>query len=145
MKELFLKYWNECYVATWDEYPESIFHIHDLQVLRQKKLHRILGKGEFKIPDRYYKDIKNNIIFEQDYKNEWFCVDYNKIWSVYGSKYGLNYNEIKNMIHGWLKEDTKLSALTPVIGLLLQIDMLKEDTKLSALTPIMEGDFAKIR
>ena len=140
MKELFLKYWNECYLATCIEYPESIFHIHDIQVLRQKKLYRILGKGDFEISDKYYRDVKYNIIFEQDYKSKEFWISYNKIWSVFQSKYGLNYNQIRDIISGWLKEDSKLSALTPNWDVYGAETELKEDSKLSALTPLSASD-----
>ena len=103
MKELFMKYWNECYLATCDEYPKSIFHIHDQQVLRQKKLHRILNKGKIKIPDRYYRDVKDKIVFEQDYKNNNFWVNYWTLWRIFETKFNLNDEQIVSNISGYLR------------------------------------------
>ena len=143
MKELFMKYWNECYLAVCKELPESIFHIHDNQVLRQKKLYRILEKKEFKI-EIQFKDIKNNIIFEEDYKRNRFWVNYEKIWLVFQEKYGLNYKEIMSLISDWLKNDTKLSSLTPITGLATFEIELKNDTKLSSLTHSQRLHYSEI-
>ena len=105
MKELFLKYWNGCYMAICNEFNKnSIFFIYDNQIIRQKKLYRILGKGDFKIANRYYKDIKDDIMFELDADNNMFYVRYNLIWAKFEIDYHLKTEQISEIILDWLKE-----------------------------------------
>ena len=50
---------------------------------------------------------------EYDKKNGYFWVDYDKIWSVLESKYGLNDQEISELIKGMVEEHLKLEGVTP--------------------------------
>ena len=67
----------------------------------------------------FYKDNKNDeVIFElyQDSENKekrYFYVHYDKIWSVFGSNFGLNYNETQSFIKDRVEDTLKLGSVTP--------------------------------
>jgi hypothetical protein len=51
---------------------------------------------------------------EQDLKNANFWLDYDKIWSVFESKFGMNYNEIKSFMNGMVEKHFKMKGFTTV-------------------------------
>jgi hypothetical protein len=53
-------------------------------------------------------------LFEQDDKNDRLWISYNKIWKVLESKYGLNYNEAKQLITTWMEKHNEWHTLTPI-------------------------------
>ena len=81
-KFLYDIFWN---IKTYvsDEYPNSIF---------------------------YKKD--NDVLFEYDKKTEYFWCHYYKIWLVLKTEYGLNKQEIKDLIKGVVWEVLKLKDVT---------------------------------
>ena len=123
---------NNCYPVMHDDYPESIFMHYDPQFIRQKKMARILGE-----PIEYPEKVTGICLFEQDYKNGYLNMDYDKITSFFQDNYSPKWFEIKELIHGWMKEDTKLKVLTPKKHGSFISKMMKEDTKLKVLTPIV--------
>ena len=132
-EELKIWFWNKynnCYPVVHEDYPKSIFMYYDEQFIRQKKLSRIVGE-EIEYPEK----VIGTCLFEQDYKNGWFNIDYNEITSFFYKNYSYKWFEVKELIHVWLKEDTKLKVLTPVTLSVRIILVLKEDTKLKVLTP----------
>ena len=102
---------NKCFFMTHDDYPDNIFHVYDKKILRQHKLNRVLGENT-KIILKPSKD-SSMILFRQDYKNNYFWVNYYEIWSNLESKHGLNCKEIKELIKDTLLEPDKMKALTP--------------------------------
>lgn len=58
-------------------------------------------------PESEYYKLNDNILFQQGLKNEYFWVDYYKIWSVLELKYGLNNQEIKVLIKDTVWETLK--------------------------------------
>jgi len=116
---------NNCYYVIHDDYPENIFMYYDPQFIRQKKMSRILGE-DIEYPEK----VTGICLFEQDYKNGYLNMDYDKISSFFYENYSTNWS-----IHGWLVEDTKLKVLTPGTGTKILSNKLVEDTKLKVLTP----------
>ena len=61
----------------------------------------------------YYKD--NRILMEQDWKNSYLWINYEKIWSFFESKFHLKYNEIQLFIQRYMEEYLNLKGFTPRI------------------------------
>ena len=123
---------NECVLMKHKNYPESIIYIWDKQLLREKKLRRVLKKNElidFK-PNKYSIEL-----FEADFKNKYFWCESNKIWSFLEANYNDNYNEIQSLVKSVLEEQDKLGSLTPWHRQLRQISQLEKQDKLGSLTP----------
>ena len=60
----------------------------------------------------YHKD--GQWIFFQDYKNERFWVNYYKYWSIFESKFRLNYEEIQAITKVLVEEALKREVSTPL-------------------------------
>src|SRR5271157_1158348 len=89
-KQFFIKEYNECDQKTSKDSPNSVFYVNK----------------------------NNEIIFEyekQNEKNDYFYVSYNKIWSVFESEFGYNYDEIRDLIKGILESHYKLESVTPIM------------------------------
>ena len=52
-----------------------------------------------------------------DRKNGEVYIDYDEIWSVLGSKFGLNYTETQKLTKVWLDEVYNLRGVTPFSNL----------------------------
>jgi len=134
-EKILIDNFNKCFFMTHDDYPDNILHVYDKKILRQRKLNRVLNENtEIKLKPSKDSSI---ILFRQDYKNNYFWVNYNEIWSLLESKYGLNYKEIKELIKDTLLEPDKMKALTPLANHLSLPKCLLEPDKMKALTPII--------
>jgi len=102
----FLKLWHSCKWMTWDRYPESIF---------------MVSEGE--------------VLFEQDWKNNYLFCKYSKVWSLFESKFEYNNMQINDMISGILEELLKNGVLTPHLAYLVRCHQLEELLKNGVLTP----------
>jgi hypothetical protein len=98
---------------TWDRYPESIF---------------MVSEGE--------------VLFEQDWKNNYLFCKYSKVWSLFESKFEYNNMQINDMISGILEEHFKNGTLTPRRFKKSTLVQLEEHFKNGTLTPV--GPFAVI-
>ena len=110
--ELIKWFWekfNSCYLVKHKDLPESIFMFYDPQFIRKLKLANISGEKINKT------DITGFCLFQQDWKNKIFYYDYNEIWGYLYSNYSINYDEIQQFISDRLKEQPKMSVLTPAI------------------------------
>ena len=58
----------------------------------------------------WYKD--GNWLFKQDFKNGYLWVSYNYIWSVLRNEFGLNYDEIQELIKNVMYDYTNKGKLT---------------------------------
>jgi hypothetical protein len=58
----------------------------------------------------YKKD--GDVLYNYNEKNGWFYIDFNKIWSVFESKYHLNYYEISLLSKGMVEEHFNLIGIT---------------------------------
>jgi len=110
-KEFFLEKLDNCYQVTREnKFPEWVYWVYDPEKVKDKAFTRSskFGLVNSVLNDEEFNEIKEQVIFWQDLKNKYFYVDYDKIWSVFKSKLGLNYQEIKDLTTGWLNEHTKL-------------------------------------
>jgi hypothetical protein len=109
----FLKLWHSCKWMTWDRYPESIF---------------MVSEGE--------------VLFEQDWKNNYLFCKYSKVWSLFESKFEYNNMQINDMISGILEEHLKNGILIPqLLDLMLGLT-LEELLKNGVLTPLFGNIFS---
>ncbi len=52
-------------------------------------------------------------LYQQDYKNGNLWIRYSLIWSVFESKFGLKYDQIRDFIKGWVETNLGWKGLTP--------------------------------
>ena len=102
----FLKIWYSCKWITWDRYPESIFMV-----------------------------LEEEVLFQQDWKNNDLYCKYSKVWHLFECKFGYNYMQIKDMISGILEEHFKNGVLTPFVRFVNFEIQLEEYFKNGVLTP----------
>ena len=102
----FLELWYSCKWVIWDRYPESIF---------------MVSEGE--------------VLFEQDWKNNYLFCKYSKVWSLFESKFEYNNMQINDMISGILEEHLKNGVLTPAGRWGTPQLILEEHLKNGVLTP----------
>ena len=103
----FLELWYSCKWVIWDRYPESIF---------------MVSEGE--------------VLFEQDWKNNYLFCKYSKVWSLFESKFEYNNMQINDMISGILEEHLKNGVLTPLSVFSDSELELEEHLKNGVLTPM---------
>lgn len=60
-----------------------------------------------------YYNSKNEWLIQQDYKRDALYVSYSRIWSVFESRFELNYQEISNFINHWVETNLNWKGLTP--------------------------------
>jgi len=102
----FLELWYSCKWVIWDRYPESIF---------------MVSEGE--------------VLFEQDWKNNYLFCKYSKVWSLFESKFEYNSMQINDMISGILEEHLKNGVLTPCSNIGIGSMGVEEHLKNGSLTP----------
>ena len=84
----------------------------------------------------YHKD--GQWIFYQD-KNEKFWVNYYKYWSIFESKFRLNYEEIQAITKVLVEEALKREVSTPQLVLDIYSKMVEEALKREVSTPLCAG------
>ncbi len=94
-----------CYHIQKDNF---IFWFYNKNYIRAKKLALIDGR-KINTPE----EIKGDVLFRQDLKNEHFICDYNKIWSFFLTNYSSNYHDIQDFIKARLCETENLKQYTP--------------------------------
>ena len=65
----------------------------------------------------WYKD--SNWLFQQDFKNGLLGASFCSIWSVLEEQFGLNDDEIKELINNVMYDYTNNGSLTPTYGYLI--------------------------
>ena len=88
-------------VVTSENYPESVFF-------------RKNGK----------------VVMEQDKKDKYFWVSYDEIWSFFESFFGMEYQQIREVLSYWLEETLKLEGYTPETLTCAEPVVLEETLKL---------------
>ena len=89
MKEFLREKLNGCSIRLVEKYPDLVFYEKD-------------GKTLFEL----YQDREN--------KNKlYFWVDYNSIWSIFETKYGMKYADIQAFIKNEVEMILKLGSVTP--------------------------------
>jgi hypothetical protein len=93
-----------------------------------------------KYTDRIYYKKDKELLFEYNQKNGYFHCSYEKIWSVFESKFNLNYNEISSLIKGMVEEHLKLRSVTPQYYKGFSNTRLEEHLKLRSVTPVFQDN-----
>ena len=109
MKDDILTKLNNCYLLICKELPHSIFHVEDIQLSRLQKLHRILNKKDIKIKTKY-KNIKDKIIFEQDWNNLFFNIS-NDFWLILYRKFDSTLLDVYRNVRDVIANDIRLKDL----------------------------------
>ena len=137
MKEIFMRYVNECYLVVSKEYPNSVFYIYDNQILRLKKIHRILGKEDFVLTNVRFRHIKDKIFFERNNKNGVLYVKQNEIWKAFENITQLNFVIICDKIRKWLEKDQKIKnmLLCNQLRYVLDWTYVEDNSKFDVLKP----------
>ena len=68
---------------------------------------------EDKFPNRIFWIRNDKVIFEYHKKSGYFYCNYGLVWSVFESEFGLNYDQISELIKGRMEEHFKLKDVTP--------------------------------
>ena len=123
LKIWFWDKYNSCYSI---KYNNKIYMMYDPNFIRAKKLANILNKEI-----GYPTEVKGVCLFEQDWKNQYFWYDYDKIYLFLKSNLSYKNQNINKFICSRLKEADKLSALTPSKLNVSLLHLLKEADKLS--------------
>ena len=58
------------------------------------------------------------VVMEQNKKNKLFWFDYIEIWSFFESFFGMEYQEIQEVLSYWLETTLKLEGYTPMLSML---------------------------
>jgi hypothetical protein len=64
-------------------------------------------------PNSIFYRKNGKVVMEQRKENEIFWFDYKDIWSFFESFFGMEYQEIQDVLRYWLDEDFKLGGYTP--------------------------------
>jgi hypothetical protein len=65
-----------------------------------------------KFPDYIFFTKDGEVIFDYNKKNGYVAISHNKIWSFLESFFGLEYEEIRDIITQWVEEHYKLRVTT---------------------------------
>jgi hypothetical protein len=88
-----------------------------------------------KYPNSIFFKKNGEVVMEQDKKNKHFLFDYDEIWSFFESFFGMEYQEIQEVLSYWLEETLKLKGYTPYMMVWEQTLTLEETLKLKGYTP----------
>jgi hypothetical protein len=75
-----------------------------------------------KYPDSIFYKKNGKVVMEQDKKNKNCRFDYDNIWSFFESFFGVEYEQIQEVLSYWLEETLKLKDYTPVRILSLSLN-----------------------
>ena len=107
LKEWFWDKFNNCYFVVHEDYPRSLLMYYDEKFIRKMKLFKLSGK-KIEQPNKP----SGICLFEQDYKNGYFYMNYDEISLFLYENYSYNWLEIRKLVDSWLKEADKLNVLT---------------------------------
>jgi hypothetical protein len=89
----------------------------------------------------FYKDGK--FLFQQDLKNEEFWVSYRNIWSVFYSKYSMDYNQIQTFLWVILEHITNYKVVTTITANRNLVAKLEHITNYKVVTTCQNNTFIK--
>ena len=105
LKVWFWKIFNNCYCVVHKDHPSSLFMFYDEKFIRQMKLCKLSG-DELICPKKL-----GVCLFEQDYKNGYFYMNYDEISLFLYKNYTNSWFEVKRLVNSWLKESYNTSSL----------------------------------
>jgi hypothetical protein len=88
------------------EYPSSLFGFKGKEFLFEIYNSKELNQQKIIANYRFGS--------EQDLKNTEFWFNYDKIWSVFESKFGMNYSEIQSFMNGMVEKHFKIRRVTTI-------------------------------
>ena len=88
-----------------------------------------------KYPDSIFYKKNGEVLFEYDKETKYFWVSEEKIWSFFESNFGLNYQEIKELIKGMVEEHLNLGEVTPMLFPPVRTSWVEEHLNLGEVTP----------
>jgi hypothetical protein len=77
----------------------------------------------------------NEWLIQQDYKNGRLWMNYYRIWSIFESRFGLNYEQIKEFIGCWVEANLGWKSLTPILPNILYNSLVEANLGWKSLTP----------
>ena len=111
LREWFYEKLFNCYKVKHKKNPDIKYLVYDKQFIRDCKMSNLLG-DDIVFPTEHTGDV----LFEQDSKNKIIYCDYDIIWSFFESNYQGNYQEIKDLIIGFLGEIDNYKEYTPTFS-----------------------------
>jgi hypothetical protein len=139
-KKQFFFLLNNAFKITLDGYDNSIFYVWNKSIERQLKYNRLFNRNN----TIKYKFNKNDVFFEQDFKNMDLWYNYEKIYlklEQYIDYKNIDINvliDINKLIDGWLKDDNNWKVYTPLGTVVITYISLKDDTNWKLYTPVIE-------
>ena len=88
-----------------------------------------------KYPNSVFFRKNGKIVMRQGKESKYFWFDYDEIWSFFKSFFGMQHQEIREVLRYWLEDTLKLEGYTPIFDITIQIDMLEDTLKLEGYTP----------
>ena len=89
-------------------------------------------------PNSLFYRLDDEIIFKYDQESEILWVDYIIIWSVFEDRFGMEYDEIRELIKPMVEEHYKLGSVTPGLWLYPGLSLVEDHYKLESVTPFAE-------
>jgi len=94
---------------------------------------------DLSLGNKIYYDENGDWVFEYDSKNKWLWIQYHRIWSVFESKYGLNYNQIKKLTEDTVREVYKIEGVTTGATSQSIVVLVREVYKIEGVTTIAKN------
>ena len=88
-----------------------------------------------KYPNSVFFRKDGKVVMEQDKKSKVFWFSYDDIWSFFESFFGMEYQQIQEVLRYWLEENFKLKGYTPTWRTFIKHPRLEENFKLKGYTP----------
>jgi hypothetical protein len=79
-----------------------------------------------KYPNSVFFRKNGKVVMMEDKKSKFFWFDYDKIWSFFESFFGMEYQQIQDVLNYWLEETLKLEGYTPEEALARVTPLLEE-------------------
>ena len=81
-----------------------------------------------------------SMLFVQDKKKGWFYMNYDKIWSIFKTKFKLNYGDIQSITKKIVEKHFKLNDITTVQHTIYELILVEKHFKLSNITKTYENN-----
>jgi len=109
-----------------NEYPNSLFAFKNDDCLFE--IYNGDGLNQKKIIANYRFGL------EQDFKNAAFWFHYDKIWSVFESKFDMKYNDIQSFMKGMVEKHFKIRGITTRLESLATQSRVEKHFKIRGIT-----------
>jgi len=80
---------------------------------------------------------QSQFMFKHDEKTGIFWCSYTRFWSVFESKFGMNYYDIQSFTKCMVAQHFKLNGVTPVLVQVLIPSLVAQHFKLNGVTPFI--------